>query len=65
MMAFCTPDQFAHYGSTGCQVFKRGGAKLERFLPKNQHTQKKLLNFKNWVNGELFKIGHHFSNKGI
>ena len=30
-----------------------GGTKLERFLPKNQHTQRKLLNFENWVNGDL------------
>ena len=37
--------------------------KLERFLPKNQHTQRKLLNFEFWINGELSKIGHHFSNK--
>ena len=28
-----------------------GDTKLERFLPKNQHTQRKLLNFENWVNG--------------
>ena len=32
--------------------FSNGGTKLDRFLPKNQHTQKKLLNFENWVNGE-------------
>ena len=38
-----------------------GGTKLERFLPKNQHPQRKLLNFENWVNGEVSKIGHHFS----
>ena len=49
-----------HYGNTGCGVFKRGGTKLERFLPKNQHTQRKLSNFENWVNGEVSKIGHHF-----
>ena len=30
--------------------FQTGSAKLERFLLKNQHTQRKLLNFKNWVN---------------
>ena len=29
--------------------------KLERFLPKNQHAQKKLLNFEIWMNGELSK----------
>ena len=42
-----------------------GGTKLERFLPKNQHTERKLLNFKNFVNGELSKIGLHFNDKGI
>ena len=26
------------------------GTKSERFLPKNKHTQRKLLNFENWVN---------------
>ena len=26
-----------------------GGTKLERVLPKNQHTQRKLLNFENWI----------------
>ena len=30
-----------------------GVTKLERFLPKNQHTQRQLLNFENWVNGEV------------
>ena len=28
--------------------FQEGGTKLERFLPKNQHTQTKLLYFENW-----------------
>ena len=40
--------------------FSNGGYKLERFLPKNQHTQMKLLNFENWFNEEVSKIGHHF-----
>ena len=53
------------YGNTGCRVFNRGGTKLERFLPKNQHTHRKLLNFEFWINGKLSKIGHHFSNKVI
>ena len=52
-------------GNKGCGVFKRGGAKLERFLPKNQHAQRKLLNFKNWFSGDLSKFGYHFSNKVI
>ena len=41
--------------------FSSEGEKVEIFLPKNQHTQKKLLNFENWVSGEVSKIGHHFS----
>ena len=36
--------------------FSSGGSKLERVLPKNQHTQGKLLNFENWVNGEVSKV---------
>ena len=32
-----------------------GATKLERFLPKNQHTQRKPLNFEDWVNGEVSK----------
>ena len=50
----CTPkrEQYCHskhyihtlwqYGLWG---FQSEGTKLERFLPKNQHTQRKLLNF--------------------
>ena len=33
--------------------FSNGGTKLERVLPKNQHTQRKLLNYENWINGGL------------
>ena len=40
--------------------FQTRGTQLERFLPKNQHTQRK---FENWVNGEVSKIGHHFSEE--
>ena len=49
----------------GLWSFQTGGTKLERFLPKNQHTQRKLLNFEFWINGEMSKIGHQFSNKKI
>ena len=42
-----------------------GGTKLEIFLHKNQHIQRKLLNFENWCSDELSKIGHHFNNKII
>ena len=48
------------YGNTGYGVSSQGDTKLERFLPKNQHTQSKLLNFEIWFSGELSKIGHHF-----
>ena len=45
--------------------FSSRGYKLERFLSKNQHIQRKFLNFENWCSGELSKIGHHFSNQVI
>ena len=35
--------------------FHMGDTKLERFLLKNQLTQRKLLNFEIWMNGELSK----------
>ena len=37
-------------------IFQAGDTKLERFLPKNQHTQRKLLNCEFWINNELSKI---------
>ena len=43
----------------GLSSFQAGGTKLERFLPKNQHTLRKLSKFENWCNGEVLKIGHH------
>ena len=36
--------------------FSNGGTKFERFLPKEQHTQRKWLNFVNWINGGLGKF---------
>ena len=44
------------YGNTGCGVFKSGGTKLDRFLHKNPHTQRKLLNFENGEPQQLVKI---------
>ena len=32
--------------------FQAGYTKLKIFLTKNQHNQRKLLNFENWTNGE-------------
>ena len=39
-----------------------GGTKLEIFLPKNPHTQRKLLNFENWINGEVSKSAKKCKN---
>ena len=39
----------------GLWSFQAEGTKFKRFVPKNQHTQRKLLNFENWVNGEVSK----------
>ena len=36
----------------GLWSFQTGYTKLKRFFHKNQQTQKKLLNFENWTNGE-------------
>ena len=45
------------YGNMGCGVFKRGeGTKLERCLPKNQHTQRKLLNLRVGLMGRCQKL---------
>jgi hypothetical protein len=53
------PQSLQHFGSFVCPIwqyglwsFQTGYVKLERFLPKNQHTQRKFLNFENWTNGE-------------
>ena len=40
----------------GLWSFQTGGTKLKRFLLKNQHAQRKLLNFENWVNVEVRDI---------
>ena len=40
----------------GVWSFQKEGTKLERFLHKNQHTQRKLLNFEFWINDELPKF---------
>ncbi len=44
----------------GLWSFQTGYVKLERFLPKNQHNQRELLNFENWISGgpqKFSKIG--------
>ena len=39
----------------GLWSFQTWVTKLERFLPKNEHTQRKLLKFENWVSEEVSK----------
>ena len=39
--------------------FSSGGSKLERVLPKNQHTLRKFLNFENWCDGEVSKSAYN------
>ena len=39
----------------GLSSFQAGDTKLEIFLPKNQHTERKLLNFEKWINGKVSK----------
>ena len=41
------------YGNTGCVVFKRG---IQHFLPKNQYTERKLLNFEFWSLASFQKV---------
>ena len=49
----------------GLWSFQMGDAKLERVLPKNQHTQMKLLNFEFWINGKLSKSAKIWLSKSI
>ena len=46
----------------GLWSFQTGYTKLERFLHKNQYTQRKLLNFENWTNGESQYIDFYAKN---
>ena len=41
-----------HYGLWS---FQMGDTKLDRFLPKNKHTQRKILNFELWINDKQSK----------
>ena len=45
--------------------FSKGGTKLERFLPKNQHAERKLFNFENWISGGLRSIQKSEFKKSI
>ena len=45
--------------------FSNAGTKLATFLPLNQHTQRKLLNFENWVMGRCQQLGIILENKVI
>ena len=49
----------------GLWSFQTGGTKLERFLPKNQHTERKLLQFENWCSREVSKSAYIGLSKSI
>ena len=51
-MILQTPNKGLTLWQYGLWSFQTVYTKLERFLHKNQHTQRKLLNFENWTNGE-------------
>ena len=56
MILQVSPDRLTIW-RYGLWSFQTWGTKLERFLPKNEHTQRKLLKFENWLMGdsEIFK----------
>ena len=60
-------QSFSWFGVWQCGLssFQAGHTKLERFLPKNQPTQKNFENFENWVNGEMSKLGIILESKVI
>ena len=43
--------------------FLSRGYKIRKIFAKESTYQKEIIEF--WINGELSKIGHHFSNKVI
>jgi len=45
--------------------FQTGDTKLERFSPKNKHTQRKLLNYEFCINGKLSKSAKIWLSKSI
>ena len=47
-IAYIPAPYYVSLWQYGLWKFQSRGTKLERFLPKNQHTQRKLLNFGNW-----------------
>ena len=53
----CQLSELAYLNPTlwqyGLWSFQTGVTKLERFLSKNQHTQRKLFNFENCISGGL------------
>jgi hypothetical protein len=50
---FCYTTLLPRIWQYGLWSFQTKVTKLKRFLPKNQHTQRKLLNFEFWINGCL------------
>ena len=45
----------------GLESFQKGDTKLEIFLSKNQHIQRKFFNFENWTNGQPHALSFYRS----
>ena len=58
----CKHSRLWHYGLSS---FSSRGTKLERFLPQDQHTQRKLLKLENWCSGEVSKSAKVWLSKSI
>ena len=43
------------------EVLTNTTAASKYYLPKNQHAQRKLLNFENWCSGEVSKSAKHLT----
>ena len=48
---------------SGSKVWR--DTKLEKLLSKNKHTQRKILNYANWCNGEVSKSAKIILSKSI
>ena len=47
----------------GLWCFQAGGHKIRKIFEQESTFPKEIIEFEFWINGELSKIGHHFSNK--
>jgi hypothetical protein len=69
-IAHCCPkDCYTHNMVLRVVEFSNGGYKIRKVFAENQHSQRKLLNFENWISGEppkfskirVLKINYFYS----